>query len=78
MPSETSGGRIRGRIKAYAAAGVSIGEKEKGVFVTLSDNEKPNFVEIVKRYVELGFSIYTTEGTGKYLKINGLNLRLKL
>ena len=59
--------------KAYAAAGVSIGEKEKGVFVTLSDNEKPNFVEIVKRYVELGFSIYTTEGTGKYLKINGVD-----
>ena len=59
--------------KAYAAAGVSIGEKEKGVFVTLSDNEKPNFVEIVKRYVELGFLIYTTEGTGKYLKINGVD-----
>ena len=59
--------------KAYAAAGVSIGEKEKGVFVTLSDNEKPNFIEIVKRYVELGFSIYTTEGTGKYLKINGVD-----
>ena len=59
--------------KAYAAAGVSIGEKEKGVFVTLSDNEKPNFIEIIKRYVELGFSIYTTEGTGKYLKINGVD-----
>ena len=59
--------------KAYAAAGVSIGEKEKGVFVTLSDNEKPNFIEIIKRYVELGFSIYTTEGTGNYLKINGVD-----
>ena len=59
--------------KAYAAAGVSIGEKEKGVFVTLSDDEKPNFIEIIKRYVELGFSIYTTEGTGKYLKINGVD-----
>ena len=59
--------------KAYAAAGVSIGEKEKGVFVTLSDDEKPNFIEIIKRYVELGFSIYTTEGTGNYLKINGVD-----
>ena len=59
--------------KAYAAAGVSIGEKEKGVFVTLSDDEKPNFIEIIKRYVELGFLIYTTEGTGNYLKINGVD-----
>ena len=58
--------------KAYAAAGVEIGDKQKGVFVTLSDAEKPNFIDVVKQYVDLGFSIYATEGTGSFLKLNGI------
>ena len=43
--------------KAYAAAGVEIGEKEKGVFVTLSDAEKPNFIEVVNKYIDLELSL---------------------
>jgi len=58
--------------KAYAAAGVEIGEKEKGVFVTLSDAEKPNFIEVVNKYVNLEFSIYATEGTASFLKENNI------
>ena len=58
--------------KAYAAAGVEIGDKEKGVFVTLSDAEKPIFIDVVKQYVDLGFSIYATEGTGSFLKLNDI------
>ena len=58
--------------KAYAAAGVEIGEKEKGVFVTLSDAEKPNFIEVVNQYVDLDFSIYATEGTASFLKENNI------
>ena len=53
--------------KAYAAAGVLINKKQKGVFISLSDKEKPNFVEIAKNYSELGFKIFATEGTGAYL-----------
>ena len=58
--------------KAYAAAGVEIGDKEKGVFVTLSDAEKPNFIEVVNKYVDLDFSIYATEGTASFLKENNI------
>ena len=58
--------------KAYAAAGVEIGDKQKGVFVTLSDAEKPNFIDVVKQYVDLGFSIYATEGTGSFMKLNDI------
>jgi carbamoyl-phosphate synthase large subunit len=54
--------------KAYAAAGVLINKKQKGVFISLSDKEKPNFVEIAKNYSQLGFKIFTTEGTGAYLR----------
>ena len=59
--------------KAYAAAGVEINNKEKGIFVTLSDSEKPNFIKTVNKYLELGFTLYSTEGTGKFLKTNGID-----
>ncbi len=59
--------------KAYAAAGVEINNKEKGIFVTLSDSEKPNFIKTVNKYLELGFKLYSTEGTGKFLKTNGID-----
>jgi carbamoyl-phosphate synthase large subunit len=58
--------------KAYSAAGVEINQNRKGVFVSLSDIEKPNFVEIIKTYIKLGFKIYSTEGTSKYLNQNGI------
>ena len=58
--------------KAYSAAGVEINQNKKGVFVSLSDIEKPNFVEIIKTYINLGFKIYSTEGTSKYLNQNGI------
>ena len=59
--------------KAYAAAGVEINENQKGIFVSLSDQEKPNFTKIVKTYSDLGFKIYSTYGTGEYLKNNDIN-----
>ena len=59
--------------KAYAAAGVEINENEKGIFVSLSDQEKPNFIKIIKTYSDLGFKIYSTYGTGEYLKNNDIN-----
>ena len=59
--------------KAYAAAGVEINESKKGIFVSLSDQEKSNFIQVVKTYADLGFQIYSTEGTGKYLKNHSID-----
>ena len=59
--------------KAYAAAGVEISEDKKGIFVSLSDQEKSNFIDVVKTYANLGFQIYSTEGTGKYLKNHNID-----
>ena len=58
--------------KAYSAAGVEINQNKKSVFISLSDIEKPNFIEIIKTYINIGFKIYSTEGTSKYLNQNGI------
>ncbi|MDA2970311.1 MAG: carbamoyl-phosphate synthase large subunit [Actinomycetota bacterium] len=58
--------------KAYAASGVEIGKKQKGVFITLSDDQKQNFIETAKSFKKLGFKLYSTEGTGKYLNSFGI------
>ena len=59
--------------KAYSAAGVEINNKEKGIFVTLSDDKKPFFLDTIKKYIELGFTIYSTQGTGEFLKSKGID-----
>ena len=53
--------------KAYAAAGVEFQEKKKGIFISLSDDQKPNFLKITREFVDLGFKVYSTEGTHNYL-----------
>ena len=50
-----------------------INEDKKGIFVSLSDQEKSNFIDVVKTYANLGFQIYSTEGTGKYLKNHSID-----
>ena len=53
--------------KAYAAAGVEFQEKKKGIFISLSDDQKQNFLNIAKEFVNFGFKVYSTEGTHNYL-----------
>ena len=59
--------------KAYSAAGVEINNKEKGIFVTLSDDKKSNFLDTIKKYIELEFTVYSTQGTGEFLKSKGID-----
>ena len=58
--------------KAYAAAGVEIGDKKKGIFVTLSNNDKERFLQTIIKYKKLGFKIYATEGTSEFLSQNDI------
>jgi carbamoyl-phosphate synthase large subunit len=57
--------------KAQAAAG-SVLPQDGNVFISVADRDKPNIVEIAKKLVELGFSIYATEGTHRYLQEKGI------
>ena len=46
------------------------------VFLSLKDKDKPASVRIVKRLLELGFSVIATRGTAQYLKKHGLDVEV--
>jgi carbamoyl-phosphate synthase large subunit len=46
------------------------------IFVSLKDKDKPPSVPIVKKLLELGLSVIATRGTAKYLKDQGLNVKV--
>lgn len=43
---------------------------EKGILITVRDSDKPEIVEIAKKFKSLGFKIYATKNTAKFLKSN--------
>jgi len=59
-------------LKALTAAGTLL-PKEGGVYITVNDNDKPRALEVSKSLAEMGFRIYATKGTSKYLKDHGID-----
>jgi len=57
--------------KAEEAAGSKL-PLEGNVLLTVSDKDKKYLLPIAKRIKKLGFKIYATEGTGEFLKDNGI------
>lgn len=62
--------------KAELAAGMKLfnlnATIEKALFVSLNDYDKPRAVDLLKAYSQLGFKIYATLGTFKYLAEKGI------
>ncbi len=48
---------------------------EGAIFVTVNDADKPNVTSIARRYHEMGFVLYATEGTAKFLRGHGVPTR---
>jgi carbamoyl-phosphate synthase large subunit len=46
------------------------------VFISLKDKDKPLSVPIVRKLLELGLDVVATRGTAKYLKENGLTVKV--
>ncbi len=42
------------------------------IFVTVNDSDKPTVVPIARRFHELGFRLFATEGTQRYLRLRGI------
>jgi carbamoyl-phosphate synthase large subunit len=45
---------------------------EGAVFVTVNDRDKPTVTPIVRRFHEMGFRIFATEGTARYMRGRGI------
>ncbi len=60
--------------KAFLSAGVDL-PKYKQMIITVKDADKPEIVEIAKRYDRLGYIIYATRSTAKVLQEAGIKAR---
>ena len=58
--------------KGLIAAGYKM-KKHGGVFITVRNSDKAEIGEIAKKYADLGFEIYATEGTTKVLNKYGID-----
>ena len=58
--------------KGLIAAGYKM-KKDGGVFITVRDSDKVEIGEIAKKYADLGFTIYATNGTAQVLKKFGID-----
>src|SRR5206468_12112486 len=45
---------------------------EGAIFVTVNDHDKTNVVPIARRFHALGFRVFGTEGTARYLRARGI------
>lgn len=57
--------------KGFIAAGFAL-KKDGGVFISVKDSDKPEIAEIGRKFMELGFSIYATDGTAEVILDNGV------
>lgn len=63
--------------KAFLGAGIVL-PKHKQMIITVKDADKPEAAEVAKRFEALGYRIYATRSTAKYLNERGVSaLRVK-
>ena len=60
--------------KAFLGAGVNL-PKYKQMIITVKDADKPEAAEIARRFEALGYIIYATRSTAKYLQEHGVSAR---
>ncbi|MCI5937545.1 MAG: carbamoyl-phosphate synthase large subunit [Eubacterium sp.] len=59
--------------KAFMGAGINL-PKYKKMILTVNDNSKEEAVSVAKRFKALGYEIYSTRGTAKYLAEAGVEV----
>ena len=63
--------------KGLRAAGYRLedsGRKQNGVLLTVCDADKPDIIEIARKFARLDFKLFATEGTANALKSAGLSV----
>jgi carbamoyl-phosphate synthase large subunit len=62
-------------LKAFIAGGIDV-PQSGNMLVTVREKDYQELLPIVNRYVDIGFNIYATPGTGKYLEDNGVKVKI--
>ncbi len=63
---------------AYYKAQLSAGNRlplEGRVFLSVADRDKPKVVDLARGFLDLGFEVYATSGTYRFLREEGLNVK---
>ena len=60
--------------KAFQGAGVRL-PKYKQMIMTIKDSDKAESVDVAKRFANLGYTIYATRSTARYLNDHGVEAR---
>ncbi len=61
--------------KAFEASGMHLPDYGSVLF-TVADETKEEALELAKRFSQIGYGLIATEGTGNYLKENGLEVKI--
>ncbi len=62
----------RALYKAMVASGVDVPVKGR-LIATIADSDKPEALEIIRDFVKLGYEVFATEGTARFLTENGID-----
>ncbi len=66
----------RALYKAMQASGMKL-PNYGTVLATISDDDKPEALPLLRRFYELGFNIEATTGTGQFLRQHGIRTRIR-
>jgi carbamoyl-phosphate synthase large subunit len=62
-------------LKAFVAGGINV-PQTGSMLVTVREKDRAELLPIINRYIDIGFKIYATPGTGKYLEDNGVKTQI--
>jgi carbamoyl-phosphate synthase large subunit len=60
--------------KGLIGAGYHMNRENGGVFITVRKNDQPEIFGVAKKFADLGFTLYATQGTSEVLKNGGLSV----
>ncbi|MEI0844383.1 carbamoyl-phosphate synthase large subunit [Brachyspira pilosicoli] len=60
--------------KALIASGIKI-PLQGNVLLTIADDDKPEIIDMAKRFSNIGYGIYATKGTANFLRKEGLYIK---
>ena len=63
-------------LKAFIGSGTNIKTRGGSIFITVRDKDKEEMLPIARKFKSLGFEIYATSGTAKFLKNNSIDAKV--